>query len=57
MIVLQVCKALRQTYISSSELQYIVELSGQRLLHVPNTDDVNIPVSERLQLLRDKAHA
>ncbi|KAG1726492.1 hypothetical protein EDD22DRAFT_974223 [Suillus occidentalis] len=52
-----VCKALRQTYISSSELQYIVELSGQRLLHVPNTDDVNIPVSERLQLLRDKAHA
>lgn len=52
-----VSKALRQTYMSSSELQYIVELSGQRLLHVPNTDNVNIPVSKRLQLLRDKAHA
>ncbi|KAG1880146.1 hypothetical protein F4604DRAFT_520779 [Suillus subluteus] len=52
-----VCKALRQTYMSSSELQYIVELSGQRLLHVPNTDSVKIPVSKRLQLLRDKAHA
>ncbi|KAG2087902.1 uncharacterized protein F5147DRAFT_781167 [Suillus discolor] len=42
---------------SSSELQYIVELSGQHLLHVPNTDNESIPVSKRLQLLRDKAHA
>ncbi|KAG1814702.1 uncharacterized protein BJ212DRAFT_1512407 [Suillus subaureus] len=57
MVVLQVCKALRQTYMSSSELQYIVELSGQWLLHVPNMDNVNIPVCKRLQLLRDKAHA
>ncbi|KAG0707913.1 hypothetical protein DFH29DRAFT_1065961 [Suillus ampliporus] len=51
-----VCKALRQTYMCSSELQYIVELSGQRLLPVPNTDN-GAPISERLQLLRDKAHA
>ncbi|KAG1852718.1 hypothetical protein F4604DRAFT_1959020 [Suillus subluteus] len=51
-----VCKALRQTYMSSSELQYIVEMSGQRLLPVPNTGN-SIPVSKRLQLLRDKAHA
>jgi hypothetical protein len=43
-------------YTSSSELQYIVELSGQRLLPVPNTDN-HTPISERLQLLRDKAHA
>ncbi|KAG2121430.1 hypothetical protein DEU56DRAFT_95585 [Suillus clintonianus] len=50
-----VCKALRQTYLSSSELQYIVELNGQRLLPVPNTDD-HTPTSERLQLLRDRAH-
>jgi hypothetical protein len=41
---------------SSSELQYIVEMSGQRLLHVSNSDN-GIPVSTRLQLLRDKAHA
>jgi hypothetical protein len=41
---------------SSSELQYIVEMSGQRLLHVSDTDN-GIPVSARLQLLRDKAHA
>ncbi|KIK35625.1 hypothetical protein CY34DRAFT_16904 [Suillus luteus UH-Slu-Lm8-n1] len=41
---------------SSSELQYIIEMSGQRLLPVSNTDN-DIPVSERLQLLRDKAHA
>ncbi|KAG1794956.1 hypothetical protein EV424DRAFT_640360 [Suillus variegatus] len=52
-----VSKALRQMYMSSSELQYIVELSGQRLLHVSSTDSVSIPVSKRLQLLRDKAHA
>lgn len=51
-----VSKALRQMYMSSSELQYIVELSGQRLLYVSNTDSVSIPVSKRLQLLRDKAH-
>ncbi|KAG2339284.1 hypothetical protein BDR05DRAFT_1062254 [Suillus weaverae] len=51
-----VCKALRQTYMSSSELQYIVELSGQQLLAVPNTDN-HTPISKRLQLLRDKAHA
>ncbi|KAG2134476.1 hypothetical protein DEU56DRAFT_902008 [Suillus clintonianus] len=51
-----VCKALRQTYMSSYELQYIVELGGQQLLPVPNTDD-HTPISERLQLLRDKAHA
>ncbi|KAG1843368.1 hypothetical protein DFJ58DRAFT_731660 [Suillus subalutaceus] len=41
---------------SSSELQYIVEMSGQRLLPVPNTGN-SIPVAKRLQLLRDKAHA
>ncbi|KAG1727728.1 hypothetical protein EDB19DRAFT_1833005 [Suillus lakei] len=41
---------------SSSELQYIVEMSGQRLLPVPNTND-HTPTSERLQLSRDKAHA
>ncbi|KAG1720381.1 hypothetical protein EDB19DRAFT_2044652 [Suillus lakei] len=52
-----VCKALRQTYMSSSELQYIVELSGQQLLPVPNTNDINTPISQRLQLLRDKTHA
>ncbi|KIK33665.1 hypothetical protein CY34DRAFT_691246 [Suillus luteus UH-Slu-Lm8-n1] len=51
-----VCKALQQTYMSSSELQYIVEMSGQRLLHVSNADN-GIPVSACLQLLRDKAHA
>ncbi|KAG1727718.1 hypothetical protein EDB19DRAFT_2042756 [Suillus lakei] len=41
---------------SSSELQYIIELSGQRLLPVLNMDD-RTPISKRLQLLRDKAHA
>ncbi|KAG1747287.1 hypothetical protein EDD22DRAFT_851106 [Suillus occidentalis] len=41
---------------SLAELQYIVELSGQRLLPVPNTNN-HTPISERLQLLRDKAHA
>ncbi|KAG1819889.1 hypothetical protein EV424DRAFT_1644674 [Suillus variegatus] len=51
-----VCKALRQTYMSSSELQYIVELSGQCLLPVSNTVD-HTPISERLQCMRDKAHA
>ncbi|KAG1860348.1 hypothetical protein F4604DRAFT_1905970 [Suillus subluteus] len=51
-----VCKALRQTYISSSRLQYIVELNGQHLLPMPNTGDL-APVSQRLQLLRDRAHA
>ncbi|KAG1861265.1 hypothetical protein F4604DRAFT_1957590 [Suillus subluteus] len=54
-----VCTGLRQTYLSSSELQYIVELGGQQLLPVnlqPGVDD-HVPISERLQLLRDKAHA
>ncbi|KAG2141148.1 uncharacterized protein EDB93DRAFT_639459 [Suillus bovinus] len=50
-----VCKALRQTYISSSELQYTVELSGQCLLPVSTND--HTPISERLWRLRDKAHA
>ncbi|KAG1774430.1 hypothetical protein EV702DRAFT_1241167 [Suillus placidus] len=50
-----VCKALRQMYMSSSELQYIVELGGQGLLPVSNTDD-HTP-AERLQLLRDRSHA
>ncbi|KAG2049309.1 hypothetical protein BDR06DRAFT_1023962 [Suillus hirtellus] len=51
-----VCRTLRQTYLSSSELQYIVEIGGQRLLVISNTDN-SIPISKRLQLLRDKAHA
>ncbi|KAG1786079.1 uncharacterized protein HD556DRAFT_1417334 [Suillus plorans] len=51
-----VCKALRQTYMSSSELQYIVELGGQCLLPTSNTDD-HTPIYKRLQRLRDKAHA
>ncbi|KAG2131774.1 hypothetical protein DEU56DRAFT_450203 [Suillus clintonianus] len=53
-----VCKALRQTYLSYSELQYIVELGGQQLLRVPDTNpDNHIPISQRLQLLRNRAHA
>ncbi|KAG1748900.1 uncharacterized protein EDB91DRAFT_1344627 [Suillus paluster] len=51
-----VCKALRKTYTSSSELQYIVELSGQQLLPVPDSD-ARTPISKRLKLLRDKTHA
>ncbi|KAG2138340.1 hypothetical protein DEU56DRAFT_901314 [Suillus clintonianus] len=51
-----VCKALRQTYMSSSELQCIIELSGQRLLPVSSTDN-HAPTSNRLQTLRDRAHA
>ncbi|KAG1819910.1 hypothetical protein EV424DRAFT_1347358 [Suillus variegatus] len=51
-----ICRTLRQTYLSSSELQYIVEISGQQLLVIPNTDD-SIPISKRLQRLRDEAHA
>ncbi|KAG2141180.1 uncharacterized protein EDB93DRAFT_1338677 [Suillus bovinus] len=51
-----VCKALRQAYMSSSELQYIIELSGQRLLPVPNTDN-RTPTFNRLQTLKDRAHA
>ncbi|KAG1775179.1 hypothetical protein EV702DRAFT_1280077 [Suillus placidus] len=51
-----VCKALRQTYISSSELQYIIELKGQHLLPVANTENRS-PISKRLNLLRDRAHA
>ncbi|KAG2121426.1 hypothetical protein DEU56DRAFT_927422 [Suillus clintonianus] len=52
-----VCKALQQTYLSSSKLQYIVELSGQRLSFPVPTKDDHTPTSERLQLLRDRAHA
>lgn len=53
-----VCRALRQTYMSSSELQYITELGGQQLLPVSDTDlDNHTSISKRLQLLRDKAHA
>ncbi|KAG1843365.1 hypothetical protein DFJ58DRAFT_747910 [Suillus subalutaceus] len=53
-----VCKALRQAYVSSSELQYIVELGGQHLIPISNTDsDNHTPVSEHLQHLRDRAHA
>ncbi|KAG2120194.1 hypothetical protein BD769DRAFT_1020259 [Suillus cothurnatus] len=48
------CKALRQVYMTSSELQYITELDGQQLLPVSSG---YIPFSKRLQLLRDKAHA
>ncbi|KAG1794798.1 uncharacterized protein HD556DRAFT_1367175 [Suillus plorans] len=48
------CKALREIYLLSSELQYITELGGQQLLPVLNG---SLPVSERLQLLRDKARA
>ncbi|KAG1775234.1 hypothetical protein EV702DRAFT_1269576 [Suillus placidus] len=51
-----VCKALRQIYVSSSGLQYIIELGGQRLLPVPNTDN-HTPTSICLQTLRDRAHA
>ncbi|KAG2068131.1 hypothetical protein BDR04DRAFT_791568 [Suillus decipiens] len=46
------CKVLRQTYLSSSELQYITELGGQQLLPVVS-GDMSYPM--RLQLLRDKA--
>ncbi|KAG1778874.1 hypothetical protein EV702DRAFT_1092775 [Suillus placidus] len=53
-----VCKALRQTYLSCSELQYITELGGQQLLPVPDMDiDNKTSFLTRLQLLRDKAHA
>ncbi|KAG1751128.1 hypothetical protein EDB19DRAFT_2035967 [Suillus lakei] len=53
-----VCKTLRQTYISSSKLQYIVELGGQQLLPIPNAlSDSRTSISQRLQLLRDNAHA
>jgi len=45
-------------YTSSSELQYIVELGGQHLLPAPNAGlDNYIPISKRLQLLRDNAQA
>ncbi|KAG2156924.1 uncharacterized protein EDB93DRAFT_1247105 [Suillus bovinus] len=53
-----VCKALRQTFTSSSVLQYIVELGGQGLLPVPDTEfNKHVPTSKRLQLLKDNAHA
>ncbi|KAG1851970.1 hypothetical protein F4604DRAFT_1303676 [Suillus subluteus] len=48
------CKALRQIYMSSSELQYVTELGSQQLLPVSND---HIPVSERLQLLRKNTRA
>ncbi|KAG1786072.1 uncharacterized protein HD556DRAFT_1531193 [Suillus plorans] len=51
-----VCRTLRQTYLSSSELQYIVEINGQQLLVISNPDN-SIPISKRLQRLRDEAHA
>jgi hypothetical protein len=41
---------------SSSELQYTIELSGQRLLPVHDVFG-HTSFSKRLQLLRDKAHA
>jgi len=55
MIVLQVCKALHQTYKSSIELQYIVELGGQQLLPVPLHSYTS--TAKHLQLLRDKAQS
>lgn len=44
---------------SSSQLQYIVELGGQQLLPVSSTDfdGQHAPIHEHLRLLRDKAHA
>ncbi|KAG1729275.1 hypothetical protein EDB19DRAFT_126148 [Suillus lakei] len=48
------CKGLRQTYMSSSELQYITELGSQQLLPVSNN---HIPVSKRLHFLRDNSRA
>jgi hypothetical protein len=44
-------------YLSSSELQYIVELGGQQLLPVCLGAHNHTPISEHLQLLRNKAHA
>ncbi|KAG0704692.1 hypothetical protein DFH29DRAFT_359267 [Suillus ampliporus] len=55
-----VCKALFRTYMSSSELQYIVELGGQQLLPVTVSNaysDNHTPMYKRLQLLKDNAHA
>ncbi|OJA12063.1 hypothetical protein AZE42_02194 [Rhizopogon vesiculosus] len=53
-----VCKALHQMYMSSCELQYIVELGGQRLLplHDISLGD-HVPIPKRLQLLREKSRA
>jgi hypothetical protein len=57
-IVLQACRDLRQTCLSSSELQYLVELGGQQLLPVDFPPDSHEAlISERLQLLKDKAQA
>jgi hypothetical protein len=43
---------------TSSELQYTIELGGQRLLTVPNMNvDTHTAIATRLQLLRDKAYA
>ncbi|KAG2049312.1 hypothetical protein BDR06DRAFT_961671 [Suillus hirtellus] len=47
---------LRQTYMSSSELRYILKLSGRQLLPVPNVVD-HTSISKRLQLSRNKAYA
>ncbi|KAG2069584.1 hypothetical protein BDR04DRAFT_1143262 [Suillus decipiens] len=48
------CKALRRTYLSSSELQYIAELGSQQLIPVSKN---HISFSKCLQLLRDNIHA
>ncbi|KAG2156894.1 uncharacterized protein EDB93DRAFT_1101306 [Suillus bovinus] len=48
------CKVLRQTYMSSSELQYVTELGSQQLLPISNN---HIPASKRLQLLKENARA
>ena len=43
---------------TSSELQYTIELGGQRLLPVPNVNvDTHTTIATRLQLLKDKAYA
>ncbi|KAG1750443.1 uncharacterized protein EDB91DRAFT_1244028 [Suillus paluster] len=48
-------KDLLQPYTSSSDLQYTGELGGQHLLPVSSNN--HTPISERLQLLRDKVQA
>ncbi|KAG2049276.1 hypothetical protein BDR06DRAFT_1068967 [Suillus hirtellus] len=52
-----VSKGLHQIYMSSSELQLIVALSGQCLLPGISSTDDRTPIFKRLQRLRDKAHA
>lgn len=49
-VILQVCRGLHQIYLSSSELQYIVELGGQQLLPVgvgPGAHIVDISTKHR----------